>query len=101
MSRELTSGASVPSTNKAQILAALNRVANEHKVDPAAIAAIIDMESKWDTTCVTGRYIGLTQVGPELPREMGLSRAEFLALSPGRQIEAYGIWLNYYKFKRK
>jgi membrane-bound lytic murein transglycosylase B len=55
MSRELTSGASVPSTNKAAILAALNNVAAEYSVDPAAIAAIIDMESKWDTMAVTGR----------------------------------------------
>jgi len=101
MSRELTSGASVPSTNKAEILAALNSVAAEYKVDPAAIAAVIDMESKWDTRAVTGRYIGLTQVGPELPREMGLTRAQFLALSAGKQIEAYGVWLNYYKFTRK
>jgi hypothetical protein len=101
MPRELTSGASVPSTNKAEILAALNRVAAEYKVDPAAIAAMIDMESKWDTRSVTGQYIGLTQVGPELPREMNLTRAQFLALSAGKQIEAYGVWLNYYKFTRK
>jgi hypothetical protein len=101
MSRELTSGASVPSTNKAEILAALNNVAAEYSVDPAAIAAIVDMESKWDTTAVTGRYIGLTQVGPELPREMGLTRAQFLALSAGKQIEAYGVWLNYYKFTKR
>jgi len=101
MSKELTSGASVPSTNKAQILAALNSVAAEYEIDPAAIAAVIDMESKWDTTAKTGQYIGLTQVGPELPREMGLTRAQFLALSAGKQIEAYGVWLNYYKFKRK
>jgi hypothetical protein len=101
MARELTSGASVPSTNKAEILAALNTVAADQNVDPAAIAAIIDMESKWDTTCVTGSYIGLTQVGAELPRQMGLTRSQFLALSPGKQIEAYGIWLNYYKFKRQ
>jgi soluble lytic murein transglycosylase-like protein len=85
MSRELTSGASVPSTNKAEILAALNNVAAEYRVDPAAIAAVIDMELKWDTTSVTGRYIGLVQVGPELPREMGLTRAQFLALSAGKQ----------------
>ncbi len=43
MPRELTSGASVPSTNKAEILAALNNVAAEYRVDPAAIAAVIDM----------------------------------------------------------
>src|SRR5262245_1009733 len=101
MSRELTSGASVPSTNKAEILAALNSVAAEQKVDPAAIAAVIDMESKWDTRGVTGRYIGLTQVGPELLREMRLTRAQFLDLSPGKQIAAYSVWLDYYKFKRK
>jgi hypothetical protein len=101
MPRELTSGAGVPSANKAEILAALNSVAAEYEVDPAAIAAIIDMESKWNTAAVTGRYIGLTQVGPELLSEMHLTRAQFLALSAGKQIEAYGVWLNYYKFTRK
>jgi uncharacterized protein YhjY with autotransporter beta-barrel domain len=59
---------------------------------------MIHTESVWDATCVTGSYIGLTQVGPELPRSMNLSRDQFLALSAADQIQAYGKWLTYYRY---
>jgi hypothetical protein len=95
---KLLSGAGVPATGTADIVAALNLVGAAHNVDPAAIAGIIHMESVWDTTCVTGQYIGLTQVGPELLTLMHLTKAQFLALSAAEQIAAYGQWLNYYHF---
>ena len=101
MAKQLKSGASVPMKERPAILAALNDVAASHAVDPAAIAGIIHTESVWDTTAVTGQYIGLTQVGPELPKKLGLTQNEFLALSAGEQIDAYGVWLDYYKFAEK
>lgn len=101
MSKQLKSGASVPMANRPQILVALNKVADAHNVDPAAIAAIIHVESVWNTRDVTGQYIGLTQVGPEIPKKLGLTKNQFLNLSAPQQIEAYGTWLDHYKFTTK
>lgn len=96
--RQLAAGASVPERDSSDILVALNSVAQSHDVDPAAIAGIIHTESLWDTRCITGSYIGLTQVGPELPRLLGLSREQFLSLSAAEQIRAYGKWLDHYRY---
>jgi hypothetical protein len=101
MTIELKSGASVPMAGRPAILAALNAVADAHGVDPAAIAGVIHTESVWKTDAVTGRYIGLTQVGPELTAKLDLTKKQFLALSAAEQIEAYGTWLDYYKFIAK
>jgi hypothetical protein len=101
MSKTLKSGASVPMKDRPEILTALNDVADSHGVDPAAIAGMIHTESVWDSKCVTGSYIGLTQVGPELPNKLKLTRKEFLNLSAAKQIEAYGTWLDYYKFMKQ
>jgi hypothetical protein len=101
MGKALKSGASVPMKDRPDILAALNGVADSQGVDPAAIAAIIHTESVWDSKNVTGSYIGLTQVGPELPRKLKLTKREFLNLSAAKQIEAYDTWLELYKFKKQ
>ncbi len=98
MGQKLVSGATVPATGTAAIVAAINAVAGLHKFDPAAIAGVIHMESVWKTTCVTGQYIGLTQVGPDFVHHLGLDKAGFLALSAPEQIVAYGKWLDYYHF---
>jgi hypothetical protein len=97
-SRQLKSGASVPAQSTAAVFVALNAVASSHNVDPAAIAGIINTESVWDTTCVTGQYIGLTQVGRDFVQFMKLTQAQFLKLPADAQINAYGTWLDYYKF---
>src|SRR4051794_27231878 len=81
MAQKLRSGASVPTKGAPAILSAINKVAASYEVDPAAIAGVIHTESVWDTKSVTGSYIGLTQVGPELPKKLGLTKAEFLNLS--------------------
>lgn len=101
MANKLVSGASVPTNGQAGIVAALNSVGGNQGIDPAAIAGMIHMESVWKTTAVTGKYIGLTQVGPEIPKKLGLTRQQFLALSAPKQISAYGTWLDYYEFKKK
>ena len=97
----LKSGASVPMKDRPDILAALNSVAGSQGVDPAAIAGIIHTESVWDSKNVTGSYIGLTQVGPELPRKLRLTKQQFLNLPAARQIDAYDTWLDLYKFKKQ
>jgi hypothetical protein len=101
MAKQLKSGASVPMAGRPAILASLNAVAQAHDVDPAAIAAVIYVESVWKTTAVTGQYIGLTQVGPELVQKLKLTKSKFLALSAPEQIDAYGVWLDYYKFNKQ
>jgi hypothetical protein len=98
MPKRLKSGASVPMANRQAILDALNTVADDYQVDPAAIAGMIHTESVWKTDCITGQYIGLTQVGPEIPKKLKLTRKEFLALPAERQIAAYGTWLAHYKY---
>jgi len=98
MAKQLASGASVPMTGRPAILTALNKVALTYDIDPAAIAGVIHTESVWKTDAVTGQYIGLTQVGPELPKKLKLTKKQFLNLSAAEQIAAYGIWLDYYKF---
>jgi hypothetical protein len=98
---KLVSGATVPTTGTAEIVAAINAVAGLHKFDPAAIAGVIHMESVWKTKCVTGPYIGLTQVGPDFVHSLGLDKAGFMALSASGQIVAYGKWLDYYHFNNQ
>ena len=99
--RQLTAGASVPDRDSIDILAALNSVADAYNVDPAAIAGMIHTESLWDPRCVTGSYIGLTQVGPELPKLLKLTKDQFLALGAAEQIQAYGNWLGYYQYLKQ
>lgn len=101
MAKQLKSGASVPMKDRPNILVALNKVAADHSVDPAAIAGVIYTESVWDTRCVTGQYIGLTQVGGEIVKALGLTRKKFLDLAAPQQIDAYGFWLGYYKLQKK
>ena len=75
MAKELKSGAGVPMAKRPEILAALNSVAASHDVNPAAIAGIIDTESKWDSRNVSGSFIGLTQVGPDFVKKLEIGRA--------------------------
>jgi hypothetical protein len=96
--RQLTAGASVPDRDNAAILAALNSVAASCNVDPAAIAAMINTESAWDSTCVSTIYIGLTQVGPDFVSSLKLTKQAFLDLTPAQQITIYGKWLASYSF---
>ena len=96
--QHLAAGAGVPPASGATVFGALNAVGAAHNVDPAAIAGVIDTESGWDTGCVTGQYIGLTQVGPEFVQFLKMTQAQFLALPVDAQINAYGTWLDYYRF---
>ncbi len=96
--KQLASGAGVPPASGTTVFDALTAVGAAHNVDPAAIAGIIDTESGWDTGCVTGRHIGLTQVGPEFVQFLKMTQAQFLALPPDAQINACGTLLDYHRF---
>ena len=87
---KIIGGATIPDRDSADIVDALNNIASTYNVDPAAIASMIHTESVWNTRCVTGSYIGLTQIGPELPKLMKLTKDQFLDLGAGEQIQAYG-----------
>ena len=93
---ELIGGATVPEGTHDATIAALNEVARRQGVDPAAIAMMIHTESGWDPMASTGRYRGLTQIGPEQAAWSRLGR-----MSPADQIRAYGQWLDYYDFRGK
>ena len=101
MPKQLASGATVPATNTQSNVAAITAVAGIHQFDPAAIAGVVHMESVWKTTCVTGQYIGLTQVGPDFVHYLKMTKDAFLALSAPQQIVAYGKWLDYYHFNNQ
>jgi hypothetical protein len=101
MTNRLKAGATVPIKDRVAVLEALNTVARLQEVDPAAIAAMINTESRWITYCVTGKYMGLTQVGPEILKALDLTREQFLNLSAHDQIYAYGSWLDHYEFSKK
>lgn len=101
-----TSGSAMPKDLSEDTSAALNSVAAKHGVNPAAIAGVINMESKWDPKAGTGSYHGLTQIGATTFTEAGgrlagMTYDEFLQASPAKQIEAYGAYLDHYKFADK
>lgn len=94
--RQLTGGATIPKGTDPETVAAINRVASAHNLDPAAIAGVIKTESNWNPRATTGRYKGLTQIGPEQAAYGNIQN-----MSPSQQVEAYGKWLDYYKFNDK
>lgn len=84
-----------------ETLNAVASVAQSIGADPRAIGGVIATESRWDTNTQTGSYIGLTQVGPDTLREMGVSVDQYRAMSQAEQAAFYGRWLRHYKFNEK
>jgi hypothetical protein len=85
---------------------AINKVAADHKLNPRAIASVIQLESSWQTKNKTGSYHGLTQIGKATFNEAGGTLAgktwdQFLNASPADQIKVYGAWLDHYKFNKQ
>lgn len=101
--KQITGGAGIPKNISPDALKALNKVAAEHNVDPAAIAQVIKMESGWNKNNTTGSYNGLTQIGGETMREAGwgINPSQFKKMSEAQQIEYYGKWLDHYKVNSK
>lgn len=83
------------------IQAALKEVADAHGLTPEAIAGMIQTESEWNPNAKTGSYLGLTQVGPDTLKEMGMAGVDPRSLSPVDQIKLYGKWLDHYHFSEK
>lgn len=86
-----------------ETVSAVNDVATKIGVDPAAVGAVFTIESgpNWDKDTRTGSYRGVTQVGPETLKEMGVSVAQYEAMSQAEQAAFYGQWLEHYKFSDK
>jgi len=79
-----------------EVMAALREVGTKHGIHPMAIAGVINTESKWSTRAVTGRYRGLTQIGPENPEWSTIGN-----MSAADQVRTYGRWLDRYRFGEK
>jgi hypothetical protein len=100
-------GAFPPGTSP-EVIAAITGLSNKYGISPQALTGIIQTESQWNqgATSPGGKYRGLTQIGRETFDESGgklggMSYDEYLKASPDKQIEAYGAWLDHYKFADK
>src|SRR5262245_5469583 len=83
---------------------AINKVAAENGVSPAAVRQVIAVESNFDPRASTGSYNGLTQIGRTTFNEAGgklggLTYDEFLKATPEQQVGAYGDYLKHYNFQ--
>lgn len=90
-------GTSTISGLDAATVTALNNAAAKINVSPSAIAMMIDLESKWNTSAMspTGTYKGLTQMGPNT---LGYNPN---ATTAPQQIDSYGEFLKQYKIPEK
>lgn len=100
---KVSGGATIPKSADKDTIQALNSVASRYGLRPEAIAMMINLESGWSTKAPTGSYYGLTQMGAATFREAGgklggLSWDEYKRATPAQQIQAYGDWLQHYKF---
>jgi hypothetical protein len=69
--------------------------------DPAAMAAMVGLESNWDPRNATGSYRGMTQMGPRTFAEAGgrlggLTWEQYQRATPAQQLNAYGAWIDHY-----
>jgi hypothetical protein len=101
--RKLVGGSTIPKDTDPKVVEAINRVASKHGLDPAAVSMLIKTESNWKSKSKTGSYAGLTQIGPDTVREAGwgFTHEQFRNMSPEKQVEVYGDWLEHYKFNDK
>lgn len=82
---------------------AASEVASQIGADPNAIGAVFSVESgkDWNPKEKTGQYTGVSQVGNDTLREMGMTRAQYDALGQAGQAKFYGKWLEHYNFTGK
>jgi len=101
--RNITGGAGIPQGTDPKTIAAINRVAKSHHLDPAAIAQVIKMESNFNPRNKTGSYVGMTQIGGVTMKEAkwGITSSQFRNLPADKQVDYYGKWLDHYKFDDK
>ena len=89
--------------NIPEIIKQVNYTAGRNRESPAALANIINTESRWNplTRSPGGEYRGATQIGPNTFREAGgrlggMTVNEFKRAPLERQIPAYGDYLAHY-----
>jgi murein DD-endopeptidase MepM/ murein hydrolase activator NlpD len=84
---------------------ALESTGKAQGINPVAIASMITVEDpSWKpgvTGGASGRYMGLTQVGPDTLKEMGVTPQQYLSMTAEQQIQFYSRWLDHYHFKEK
>ena len=98
-----------PPGTSPETIAAVNQLAAQKGLSPAAIAGVIKTESNWNqgATSPGGKYKGLTQIGPDTFREAkggtlgGLTYDQYLKATPAQQVAAYGGLLDHYGFADK
>ena len=93
----------IPRDATPETVKAVSSVASGIGVDPAAIAAVVQVESAWNPRQSTGTYNGLTQIGEATFKEAGgklggLTYEQYRNATPDQQIAVYGAWLDHYKF---
>ena len=87
----------------AETMGAVASVAKGIGADPSAIGAVFTMESgpDWNPKTRTGQYTGVSQVGNDTLREMGMTREQYDKLGQAGQAQFYGKWLEHYSFSQK
>ena len=88
--------------NTPEIIKQIEYTAGRGRYDPAALAGVIDTESKWNPRTNTGSYFGATQMGADTFKDFGslggMNFGQYKQAPLERQIPAYGDWLaNYAK----
>ena len=86
--------------NIPEIIKQVNYTAGRGRYDPAALAGVIDTESKWDPTRAFGSYRGATQMGANAFKDFGkmggMNFSQYQRAPLEKQIPAYGDWLANY-----
>lgn len=90
-----------PKGTSPETINAVKMVAGNIGADPRAIAGVFSVESQGWNGARTGKYRGVSQVGPDTLAEMGVLEAQYDRMSQAEQAAFYGKWLEHYKFKDK
>ena len=87
--------------NTSEIIKQINYTAGRGRYDPAALAGVINTESRWNPATNLGSYFGATQMGQKSFNEAGgqlggMNFNQYRGAPLERQIPAYGDWLSHY-----
>ena len=84
-----------------ELINEINSLSQQYGWSPAAMAAVMQMESTFNPLQATGSYRGLTQMGPDTFREAGgtlngLTFEQYQRATPAQQARTYGAWIDHY-----
>jgi hypothetical protein len=90
-----------PERSSPELISAIDSLSQQYGWSPAAMAAIINMESVFNPLQATGSYRGLTQMGPKTFAEAGgtlngLTWEDYQKATPAQQVATYGAWIDHY-----